>query len=214
MRPLRSAAAVRCAPSADRRRPVRLLPLRRRRPLHRPPLRRHRPVPLLLRPLPHRLPRQRAPTRARSQSDDAQKRRPASPLQSPDAKRSAEIGLTAENPMLVESPEKPAAEPQNRFSAFEFDEAHTSRSPSPALVIAESEPNAESIANEAAEPASRRPTPRPQPVEEPSPDSPRSPSPSPPAASASSREVEFRVQSAYYEFCVTNSDALPGVRRR
>ena len=120
----------------------------------------------------------------------ASKRHPTSPLKLGEAKRPAATGSSAENPVLVESPEKPAAEPQNRFSAFEFEEARTSRSSSPTLVIAEGEPNAESTANEAPESVSRGPTPHPQPVEEPVPDSPRSPSPSPHAASSPSRAVD------------------------
>ena len=79
------------------------------------------------------------------------KRRPASPLQICEAKRSATTGSSAEDPVLVESPDKAAAEPQKRFSAFEFDEERTSRSTSPTLVIAEDEPIADASASQAAE---------------------------------------------------------------
>ena len=51
----------------------------------------------------------------------ADKRHPTSPLQSCNAKRPAETGSSANNPMIVDSPEKLAAVPPNRFSAFELD---------------------------------------------------------------------------------------------
>ena len=120
----------------------------------------------------------------------ASKRRPASPLQIRDAKRLAGNGSTAEHPLLVDSPEKPAGEPRSRLSAFEFDEERASRSSTPLLVIAENPPDIESTASKAAESASRCPTPRLHPEKEQELDSPRSPPPSPPAASSSPREFD------------------------
>lgn len=118
----------------------------------------------------------------------AHKRRATSPPQSPIAKRSAETGSSAENPMLLDSPEKPAAEPRSRLSVFAYEEERAAGSPLPALVIAESGATAESTASKAAEPASRCPTPHLPPVEVQDLDSPRSPLPPRPAASSSARE--------------------------
>ena len=96
--------------------------------------------------------------------------------------------------MLVDSPEKPAAEPRNRFRGFAFEEphaeeSHAAESPPPALVIAEIGSNAETSTSKAAESASRCPTPHLPPVEEQELDSPRSPSPPRPAASSSTRDA-------------------------
>ena len=102
-----------------------------------------------------------------------------------EAKRSATTGSSAEDPVHVESPDKAAAGPQKRFSAFEFDEERTSRSTSPTLVIAEDEPIADASASQAAE-SLHVPTPRTRLADEPVPESPRSPSPSPPAESSAS----------------------------
>ena len=119
----------------------------------------------------------------------AHKRRHASPLP-PNAKRAAETGSSAENPMLIESPERPAAESGNRFSGFAFDEPHAAENSPPPLVIAENEPSTELSASKAAESASRCPTPRLPPFEERELESPRSPSSPPrPAASSSTREI-------------------------
>ena len=91
--------------------------------------------------------------------------------------------------MLVDSPEKPAAEPRSRLSAFAYEEdaSRADNSP-PALVIAEDEPAAEPSASKPAESASRCPTPHLPQVEEQELDSPRSPSPPRPSASSSTRE--------------------------
>ena len=63
-----------------------------------------------------------APDTSTKSKRRASKRHPASPLQPRDAKRPAGNGSSAENPLLVDSPEKPAAESRSRFGAFEFDD--------------------------------------------------------------------------------------------
>ena len=115
--------------------------------------------------------------------------------------------------MLLDSPEKPAAESRSRLSAFAFDEERAAGSPPPALVIAESGPDAESSASKAAEPASRCPTPHLPPVEEQELDSPRSPSPSATSCELVCAGVQLCVQCAPCELLVANTDAVPGVRR-
>ena len=91
--------------------------------------------------------------------------------------------------MLIESPERAAAESRNRFSGFAFEDPHAAENSPPPLVIAESEPIAESSASKAAESASRCPTPHLPPFEERELESPRSPSPPRPAASSSTRDI-------------------------
>ena len=117
------------------------------------------------------------------------KRRASPPMRSDGAKRSAASGTSAEDPVLVESPEKPA-ETHARLSSFAFDEERSRDTPPPALVIAESESSTGPTASKAAEPASRAATPQLPIVEDPELESPRSPSPMPPAESSVSRRVE------------------------
>ena len=129
------------------------------------------------------------PTTVSKSGRRAHKRHPTSPLELGEPKRSTATGSSAENPVVVESPEKLVEGPRNRFGAFEFDETRSPRDSPVPLVIAESEPNIGASSMETTEQVSRRSSPRPRPTEEPVPESPRSPSPSPPEAIPSPREA-------------------------